>query len=107
MQPHLPCRQAFAGPLIGHTQLGAGRALTSSPRRWNLRPQVVVGTRNCEPNWLWRISSRDRRLMSSVPSPLTRRPTYQDDKIAIAPGRWAPKWLVLLLVCVGQFMVVL
>jgi EmrB/QacA subfamily drug resistance transporter len=45
--------------------------------------------------------------MSSVPSSLTRRPTYQDDKIAIAPGRWAPKWLVLLLVCVGQFMVVL
>lgn len=42
-----------------------------------------------------------------MPSPLIRRPTDPADRIAVAPGRWSPKWLVLLLVCVGQFMVVL
>ena len=43
--------------------------------------------------------------MSTAASPTTTSPTRR--AIEVEPGRTVPEWLLLTLVCVGQFMVVL
>jgi hypothetical protein len=45
--------------------------------------------------------------MSFVASLPAQQRADQNNRVVVAPGRWSPRWLILLLVCVGQFMVVL